>query len=65
MLLKAFLDYLLLEKKYSELTVKAYKKDIQSFLGFLNETSPTATLPYFTILPIDKPLGLSKKIYWF
>ena len=32
MLLKAFLDYLLLEKKYSQLTVNAYKKDIETFL---------------------------------
>ena len=37
MLLQAFLDYLLLEKKYSSLTVNAYKKDIESFLFFLNE----------------------------
>jgi len=37
MLLKSFIDYLLLEKKYSELTVKAYQKDIQSLLAFLLE----------------------------
>jgi len=35
MLLQSFIDYLLLEKKYSELTVNAYKKDIQSLLDFL------------------------------
>ncbi|RAJ13376.1 tyrosine-type recombinase/integrase [Olleya aquimaris] len=44
MLLKAFLDYLLLEKKYSELTVNAYKKDIQSFLDFLNEENQHNTI---------------------
>ena len=33
----SFLDYLLLEKNYSELTIKAYGKDIQSFLDFLKE----------------------------
>ncbi|WP_397363400.1 tyrosine-type recombinase/integrase [Olleya sp. R77988] len=44
MLLKAFLDYLLLEKKYSELTVNAYKKDIQSFLLFLKEEDQSNTI---------------------
>lgn len=38
MSLPAFLDYLLLEKKYSALTVKAYENDIDSFKNFLNET---------------------------
>ncbi|WP_417558131.1 tyrosine-type recombinase/integrase [Mesoflavibacter zeaxanthinifaciens] len=37
MLLQSFLDYLLLEKNYSELTIKAYGKDIKSFLDFLKE----------------------------
>ncbi|WP_370227297.1 tyrosine-type recombinase/integrase [Mesoflavibacter sp.] len=37
MLLQSFLEYLLLEKNYSELTIKAYGKDIQSFLDFLKE----------------------------
>lgn len=37
MLLQSFLDYLLLEKNYSKLTIKAYGKDIQSFLDFLKE----------------------------
>ncbi|WP_289045086.1 tyrosine-type recombinase/integrase [uncultured Olleya sp.] len=37
MLINAFIDYLLLEKKYSKLTVNAYNKDIQSFLLFLDE----------------------------
>ena len=44
MLLKAFLDYLLLEKKYSQLTVNAYKKDIETFLNFINEEDQTATI---------------------
>ena len=44
MLLQAFLDYLLLEKKYSSLTVNAYKKDIESFLFFLNEEEQTNTI---------------------
>ena len=33
--LKAFTDYLLLEKNYSALTVKAYSKDIESFSEFI------------------------------
>ena len=33
---KPFLDYLLLEKNYSDLTVRAYQSDLQSFLKFLN-----------------------------
>ncbi|QCE40339.1 tyrosine-type recombinase/integrase [Psychroserpens sp. NJDZ02] len=44
MLLKAFLDYLLLEKKYSELTVNAYQKDITSFLSFLDEEEQSNTI---------------------
>ncbi len=44
MLLKAFLDYLLLEKKYSELTVNAYKKDVESFLCFLKSEDQTNTI---------------------
>jgi integrase/recombinase XerC len=44
MLLQAFLDYLLLEKKYSSLTVNAYKKDIESFLFFLNQEEQTNTI---------------------
>ncbi len=44
MLLKAFLDYLLLEKKYSALTVNAYKKDIEAFLFFLKEEEQTNTI---------------------
>lgn len=37
MSLKAFSDYLLLEKKYSKHTVIAYSRDIESFQGFLNQ----------------------------
>jgi len=37
MLLQSFLNYLLLEKNYSKLTIKAYGKDIQSFVDFLKE----------------------------
>ncbi|SFI72924.1 tyrosine-type recombinase/integrase [Olleya namhaensis] len=44
MLLQAFLDYLLLEKKYSSLTVNAYKKDIESFLFFLNQEEQNNTI---------------------
>ncbi|HMB99893.1 MAG TPA: tyrosine-type recombinase/integrase [Flavobacteriaceae bacterium] len=32
---KSFIDYLLLEKKYSKLTVNAYQKDLEGFLQFL------------------------------
>ncbi|MFV0573384.1 MAG: tyrosine-type recombinase/integrase [Xanthomarina gelatinilytica] len=35
MSLNAFLDYLLLEKKYSKLTINAYQKDIIEFSGFI------------------------------
>ncbi|MBT8260490.1 MAG: site-specific integrase, partial [Bacteroidia bacterium] len=34
MYIKSFTDYLLLEKKYALHTVKAYKKDIESFKEF-------------------------------
>lgn len=37
MSLKAFSDYLLLEKKYSNHTVLAYIRDIETFQDFLNE----------------------------
>ena len=33
--LKKFTDYLLLEKKYSALTVKAYRTDLESFVDFV------------------------------
>ncbi|WP_456440315.1 tyrosine-type recombinase/integrase [Psychroserpens sp.] len=35
MLLQSFSDYLLLEKNYSQLTLKAYLKDIQDFSSFI------------------------------
>lgn len=34
---KDFLDYLILEKKYSPHTITAYKKDLESFLEFITE----------------------------
>ncbi len=34
---KPFTDYLLLEKKYSPLTIKAYQKDLESFQKFNND----------------------------
>ena len=37
MSLKSFTDYLLLEKKYSKLTVKAYQNDLESFNTFISE----------------------------
>lgn len=37
MLLKPFTDYLLLEKKYSELTVNAYKNDLEVFSNFIQD----------------------------
>lgn len=38
---QTFTDYLLLEKHYSKLTVKAYEKDLNDFLRFLTETYQT------------------------
>jgi len=37
MFFKAFTDYLLLEKKYSPLTINAYQKDLESFQKFNHE----------------------------
>ncbi|PQV48176.1 integrase/recombinase XerC [Jejuia pallidilutea] len=37
MLFNAFADYLLLEKNYSKLTVKAYRSDLESFQNFVKE----------------------------
>ncbi|WP_372938029.1 tyrosine-type recombinase/integrase [Seonamhaeicola sp.] len=39
--LSPFIDYLLLEKKYSELTVKAYQNDLNSFLQFVSSEYQT------------------------
>lgn len=44
MLLKTFLEYLLLEKKYSQLTVTAYKKDISAFQQYLEDSSSNKDL---------------------
>lgn len=44
MSIKSFADYLSLEKKYSVLTVNAYKKDIESFLEFLASEHDTNSL---------------------
>ena len=33
---QSFIDYLLLEKKYSKLTIKAYQKDINEFSEYIN-----------------------------
>jgi integrase/recombinase XerC len=44
MSLKSFLDYLQLEKNYSELTVKAYKADLNEFINFLSEELETKDL---------------------
>ena len=41
MYLKAFIDYLLYEKKYAQLTVNAYQKDINSLLDFVNKANNT------------------------
>ncbi|RED48275.1 tyrosine-type recombinase/integrase [Seonamhaeicola aphaedonensis] len=37
MSLKSFTDYLLLEKKYSQLTVNAYRKDLENFSEFVSK----------------------------
>ncbi|WP_111306697.1 tyrosine-type recombinase/integrase [Confluentibacter sediminis] len=44
MSLKKFTDYLLLEKKYSALTVKAYQTDLQSFIEFLKSEFDEASI---------------------
>ena len=52
MLVQKFIDYLLLEKKYSQHTVVAYQKDIDSFQSFLMEgfsTSEVSTANYSQI----------------
>ncbi|WP_136481798.1 tyrosine-type recombinase/integrase [Cognatitamlana onchidii] len=41
---KPFIDYLLLEKKYSGLTVKAYQNDLNTFSEFIEEEYETATI---------------------
>jgi integrase/recombinase XerC len=44
MLLQSFVDYLSLEKKYAVHTVKAYRRDIETFQEFLQETYETNAL---------------------
>ncbi|TXG35700.1 tyrosine-type recombinase/integrase [Seonamhaeicola maritimus] len=41
---KSFTDYLLLEKKYSQLTVNAYQKDIESFSVFVKSEYQTIAI---------------------
>lgn len=41
---QAFLDYLIVERQYSEKTQKAYRDDIRDFLLFLKETGENAYL---------------------
>ncbi|MFI1745731.1 tyrosine-type recombinase/integrase [Thalassobellus sediminis] len=52
MTFKSFADYLLLEKNYSALTVKAYQKDLVSFLDFIKndyETNSISNVNYSQI----------------
>lgn len=44
MLLQSFVDYLSLEKKYAVHTVKAYRRDIETFQEFLQEVYETNAL---------------------
>ncbi|MHA7941640.1 tyrosine-type recombinase/integrase [Formosa sp. 3Alg 14/1] len=44
MIFSSFLDYLLLEKNYSPLTVNAYKKDLNDCLNFINTEYEQDTL---------------------
>lgn len=44
MLLQSFVDYLSLEKKYAVHTVKAYRRDIETFQEFLQEAYETNAL---------------------
>ena len=41
---QAFTDYLLLEKNYSKLTVKAYQNDLEDFSEFIKRTYETTTI---------------------
>ena len=41
---KPFSDYLLLEKNYSALTVKAYQNDLETFLGFVEKEYETGSI---------------------
>ncbi|OIQ17344.1 tyrosine-type recombinase/integrase [Lacinutrix sp. MedPE-SW] len=44
MSLKAFVDYLELERNYSQLTIKAYSKDIEAFQEYLEKNHETTTI---------------------
>ncbi|PKQ44815.1 tyrosine-type recombinase/integrase [Confluentibacter flavum] len=44
--LKKFTDYLLLEKKYSALTVKAYQTDLESFVAFVKSEFDEDTIQH-------------------
>ncbi|MBP1839547.1 tyrosine-type recombinase/integrase [Formosa algae] len=50
MIFSSFLDYLLLEKNYSALTVNAYKKDLQDCLDFI-----TAEYEQDTLVDVNYP----------
>jgi integrase/recombinase XerC len=50
-MVQKFLDYLLVEKRYSPLTVKSYAKDLADFQSFVLKTESSENL-----------LGLSKKV---
>jgi integrase/recombinase XerC len=41
---KPFTDYLLLEKNYSALTIKAYQNDLKTFLGFIEKEYETSSI---------------------
>ena len=41
---KPFTDYLLLEKNYSALTVKAYQNDLEAFLSFVEKEHETSSI---------------------
>ncbi|GAA4816434.1 tyrosine-type recombinase/integrase [Litoribaculum gwangyangense] len=41
---QSFIDYLLLEKNYSKLTVKAYQNDLKSFLEFIEKEYETNSI---------------------
>ena len=44
MMFKPFIDYLLIEKNYSKLTVKAYRNDLEDFLQFIISEYDTNTI---------------------
>ena len=54
-----FIDYLRKEKNYSEHTIRAYQKDVESFIEFLNEEDITVVRPngYYSAADIDLLVG--------